>query len=136
MIDHADLDRLAAEDLVAGEVAAVVNVAPFTTGRYPNTGPVLLARAGVRLVEVPAAPLFEELRDGDVVELSGGEVRMDGAVIASGTELTLNVLEERLDEQRARVDEALSEFAENTIAPRPRGGRAPDRRPAPAGDPD
>jgi uncharacterized membrane-anchored protein len=116
VIDHADLDRLAAEDLVAGEVAAVVNVAPFTTGRYPNTGPVLLARSGVRLVEVPAAPLFEELRDGDVVELSGGEVRMDGAVIASGTELTLNVLEERLDEQRARVDEALSEFAENTIA--------------------
>ena len=116
VIDHADLDRLAAEDLVAGEVAAVVNVAPFTTGRYPNTGPVLLARAGVRLVEVPAAPLFEELRDGDVVELSGGEVRMDGAVIASGAELTLNVLEERLDEQRARVDEALSEFAENTIA--------------------
>ena len=116
VIDHADLDRLAAEDLIAGEVAAVVNVAPFTTGRYPNTGPVLLARAGVRVVEVPAAPLFEELRDGDVVELSGGEVRMDGAVIASGAELTLNVLEERLDEQRARVDEALSEFAENTIA--------------------
>ncbi len=116
MIDHADLDRLAAEDLAASGVAAVVNVAPFSTGRYPNAGPLLLARAGVRLVEAPAAPLFEELRDGDVVELSGGEVRLGGSVLASGVELTAATLEERLDEQRARIDEALSEFAENTIA--------------------
>jgi uncharacterized membrane-anchored protein len=116
VIDHADLDRLAAEDLAASGVGAVVNVAPFTTDRYPNAGPLVLARAGVRLVEVPAAPLFEELRDGEVVDVSGGEVRLDGAVIASGQELTVAVLEERLDRQRARVDEALSAFAENTIA--------------------
>ncbi len=61
VIDHADLDRIAAEDLVAAGVRAVVNVAPFSTDRYPNAGPLLLARAGVRLVEAPAAPLFEEL---------------------------------------------------------------------------
>ena len=116
VIDHADLDRLAAEDLVASDVAAVVNVAPFSTGRYPNGGPLLLARSGIRLIEVPAAPLFEELRDGDVIELSGGEVRLDGSVLASGQELTVATLEERLEAQRARIDEALSEFAENTIA--------------------
>ena len=116
VIDHADLDRLAAEDLVASEVVAVVNVAPFSTGRYPNTGPLLLARTGVRLIEVPAAPLFEELRDGDVIELGGGEVRLDGSVLAAGQELTVAMLEERLNEQRDRIDEALSEFAENTIA--------------------
>ncbi|MGI9020472.1 MAG: putative cytokinetic ring protein SteA [Solirubrobacterales bacterium] len=116
VIDHADLDRVAAEDLASSDVAAVVNVAPFSTGRYPNAGPLLLARAGVRLVEVPAAPLFDGLRDGDVIELAGGKVRLDGTVIAAGQELTVALLEARLDEQRARVDEALSEFAENTIA--------------------
>ena len=47
VIDHADLDRIAAEDLVAAGVRAVVNVAPFSTDRYPNAGPLLLARAGV-----------------------------------------------------------------------------------------
>ena len=115
VVDHTDLDRIAAEDLAASGVAAVVNVAPFTTDRYPNAGPLVLARAGVRLVEVPAAPLFEELRDGDTVQLRNGQVRHDGAVVASGRELTAGMLEDRLAEQRARIDEALSEFAENTM---------------------
>ena len=57
VIDHADLDRIAAEDLVASGVRAVINVAPSSSGRYPNPGPMVLARAGVRLVDAPAAPL-------------------------------------------------------------------------------
>ena len=39
IIDHADLDRLGAEALLRQQVAAVVNVAPSITGRYPNLGP-------------------------------------------------------------------------------------------------
>jgi uncharacterized membrane-anchored protein len=116
VIDHADLDRIAAEDLVASGVTAVVNVAPFSTGRYPNAGPLILARAGVRLLESPAAPLFEELRDGDDVVIDGGQVRRNGAVLAAGRALTLAALEGRLEEQRARIDEALSAFAENTMS--------------------
>jgi len=115
IIDHADLDRIAAEDLAASAVAAVVNVAPFSTGRYPNAGPLLLARAGTRLVETPAAPLFEELQDGDAIVLNDGRVHRGDAVIASGRELTVADLEARLARQRARIGEALSAFAENTI---------------------
>jgi len=115
VIDHADLDRVAAEDLATSGVSAVVNVAPFSTGRYPNAGPLVLARAGVRLVESPAAPLFEELEDGDTVIVEGGELRRDGTVLASGQVLDLAELDRRLREQSARIDEALEEFAENTI---------------------
>src|SRR2546427_7828264 len=57
VIDHRDLDRMAAEDLVESGVKAVVNVAPSITGRYPNQGPLILTRAGGRLVDVPGAPL-------------------------------------------------------------------------------
>src|SRR5919198_2070004 len=87
IIDHADLDRIAAEDLVATGVPAVVNVAPFSTGRYPNAGPLTLAQAGVRLIEATGAPLFDDLRDGDPVMITGGEVRRNGAVLAAGREL-------------------------------------------------
>jgi uncharacterized membrane-anchored protein len=116
VIDHADLDRLAAEDLASSGVSAVVNVAPFSTGRYPNAGPLLLAQAGVRLVDAPAAPLFEELRDGDQVVVEGGELRRDGDLLASGRVLTATDLGEQLSRQREQIDEALAAFAENTMA--------------------
>jgi uncharacterized membrane-anchored protein len=115
IIDHADLDRVAAEDLVASGVRAVVNVARSSTGRYPNAGPLVLARAGVRLIDAPAAPLFEELGDGDPVTVVGGEVRRNGSVLAAGRVLATDELSVQLSAQRQRVDEALAAFAENTM---------------------
>jgi uncharacterized membrane-anchored protein len=115
IIDHADLDRIAAEDLVASGVRAVVNVSRSSTGRYPNSGPLVLARAGVRLVDAPAAPLFEELHDGEEIVIDGGDVRRDGALLVSGEVLEVAVLEERMAEQLERVDEAIEAFAENTM---------------------
>jgi len=115
VIDHPDLDRIAAEDLVARGVSVVVNVAPSSTGRYPNAGPLVLARAGVRLVDVPAAPLFEELDDGDQVVISGGEIRRRGMLLATGRVLGLEECERALERQRERIDEALVEFAANTM---------------------
>src|SRR5918998_938870 len=50
IIDHADIDRIAAEELIATGVRAVVNCSPSSTGRYPNPGPLLLVQAGLRLV--------------------------------------------------------------------------------------
>ena len=115
VIDHADLDRIAAEELVATGVTAVVNVAESSTGRYPNAGPMVLARAGVRLVDAPSAPLFEELRDGDEVLIQDGELRANGSVLASGRTIGLAEAGEQLERQRARIDQALRAFAENTI---------------------
>lgn len=116
IIDHGDLDRMAAEDLAASGVRAVVNVAPSTTGRYPNAGPLTLVNAGVRLVDAPGADLFEQLSDGQPVVLEGGEVRSDGRLLVRGEALDAGELRRRLDEQHARVDEAIADFARNTIS--------------------
>jgi uncharacterized membrane-anchored protein len=115
IIDHADLDRIAAEDLLATGVPAVINVAPFSTGRYPNAGPLMLAQAGVRLIEAPAAPLFEELDDGDLVAIIGGEIHRDGTVLATGRVLSAGELADQLAEHRRRIDKALADFTENTM---------------------
>src|SRR4051812_2902171 len=53
VIDHEDLDRVSAEDLVAAKVAAVLNCRPSSTGSYPNMGPLLLVQAGIELVDLP-----------------------------------------------------------------------------------
>jgi uncharacterized membrane-anchored protein len=116
IIDHADLDRMAAEDLVATGVRAVVNVAPSSTGRYPNAGPLVLAEAGVRLVDAPGADLFESIRDGEPIVVDGAELRSNGRTLASGELLTRKRLEAEQARLGERVDEALAAFAENTVA--------------------
>ncbi|MGH2990781.1 MAG: putative cytokinetic ring protein SteA [Solirubrobacterales bacterium] len=116
IIDHADIDRIAAEELVASGVPVVINCAPSSTGRYPNAGPLLLVRAGVRVIDAPGAPLFERLGDGDPVSVDGGEVRSNGATVAAGRVLDEAELAGQLEQQRERIDEALAAFAENTMA--------------------
>ena len=51
VIDHTDIDRVAAESLIAAGVAAVVNAGTSISGRYPNFGPIRLLRAGVPIVD-------------------------------------------------------------------------------------
>jgi len=115
VIDHADIDRIAAEDLVASGVRGVINLSPSSTDRYPNSGPLLLVRAGICLVDAPGAPLFDELRDGDEIVISGsGDVRRGSEVVARGERLAPAGLEEQHTLQRARIDRAIADFAANT----------------------
>jgi uncharacterized membrane-anchored protein len=116
VIDHEDIDRIAAEELIAAGVVAVLNAATSSTGRYPNAGPLMLSRAGVRLVDAPGAGLFEVLKDGDVVRVEGGTISRLGKEVVHGRALETPELEVQLEEQRERIDEALAEFAENTVA--------------------
>jgi uncharacterized membrane-anchored protein len=115
IVDHADIDRVSAEELAASGVRVVVNVAPSTTGRFPNPGPLELVRAGVRLIDAPGAQLFEEVSDGDHLRIDGGEVWRNGTLLTEGTELDEAALRAALDEQQSRVAQALAAFAENTL---------------------
>ncbi len=51
VIDHEDLDRVAADSLVAAGAVAVVNAARSITGRYPNGGPIRVVTAGIPLID-------------------------------------------------------------------------------------
>jgi uncharacterized membrane-anchored protein len=115
IIDHADIDRVAVEELIATGVRAVVNCSPSSTGRYPNPGPLLLVQAGVRLVDVPGQDLFDELRDGEEIEVDGGDVCVKGSPLVRGRRLGVAELAEQMNDLRERIDEALAEFAENTM---------------------
>src|SRR5271169_4317818 len=64
LIDHLDVDRVSAEELIAAGAVAVLNCSPSSGGTYPNLGPQLLVEAGVLLVDLPDDGLFELLSDG------------------------------------------------------------------------
>ncbi len=65
VIDHVDLDRVAADSLVAVGVAAVLNAKPSISGRYPNLGPEVLIEAGIPLVDDLGEGVFQRIREGD-----------------------------------------------------------------------
>jgi uncharacterized membrane-anchored protein len=116
VIDHVDIDRIAAEELIEAGVVSVLNSAPSSQGRYPNAGPLMLARAGIRLIDAPGAGLFDRLRDGDRVRIEGGAVFVGSEEVVRGRVLGVAELERQMEEHRERIDEALGEFAENTVA--------------------
>jgi uncharacterized membrane-anchored protein len=115
IVDHADIDRVSAEELAECGVRAVVNVSRSSTGRFPNPGPLELVRAGVRLIDAPGAPLFDLLSDGEPVRVDGGSLWRNGTLLAEGTVLDAASLEEALADQQGRVSHALEAFAENTL---------------------
>jgi uncharacterized membrane-anchored protein len=115
IIDHKDLDRVSAEDLIAVGVAAVLNCRPSSTGAYPNMGPLLLVQAGVHLVDMPGDGLFGELDDGDEITVRGGEVLRRGNVVASGSVQEPDEVRAANEERRREIGDALESFARNTI---------------------
>jgi uncharacterized membrane-anchored protein len=115
IIDHTDLDRVSAEELLESGVRVVVNVADSQTGRFPNPGPLLLVRGGVCLIDAPGAELFESVDDGELLTVRGSNLYRNGMRVAAGRILGADELAERLLEQRGRVTEALEAFADNTM---------------------
>ncbi len=116
VIDHLDLDRLAAEGLLRARPAAVVNVAPSISGRYPNVGPLLLVAAGIPLVDGVGSQLLERVAEGQLLTVAGPEVRCDGRLLGRGSPQSLTTLEALLAEARQEVGGELERFAENTLA--------------------
>jgi uncharacterized membrane-anchored protein len=122
LIDHLDIDRVSAEELIAAGAVAVLNCQPSSGGSYPNLGPQLLVEAGIMLVDLPDDSLFQALSDGDPVEVrSGGpqagraEVLSRGALLVRGELLDIDRVSAETEVRRREVGEALERFAHNTI---------------------
>jgi uncharacterized membrane-anchored protein len=115
IIDHADLDRVSAEELIESGVRVVINVADSQTGRYPNPGPLLLVRGGVRLIDAPGADLFDTVGEGELLTVRGASLFRNGTRVVEGREQRADELADALRDQRGRVTEALETFAENTM---------------------
>jgi uncharacterized membrane-anchored protein len=115
IIDHRDIDRASAEELLESRVRVVVNVSPSVTGRFPNAGPLALVRGGVRLIDCPGAELFEDVKEGESLVVRGAGLFRNGTRLAAGHAHTEDELERILADQRARVTDALESFAENTL---------------------
>jgi uncharacterized membrane-anchored protein len=121
LIDHLDIDRVSAEELIAAGAAAVLNCRPSSSGSYPNLGPQLLVEAGVMLVDLHDDSLFDVISDGDPIQVratpggAGAEVLCRGNVLVRGEVLDIERVCRETEARRQEVGEALERFAINTI---------------------
>jgi uncharacterized membrane-anchored protein len=115
VIDHEDLDRVAAEALVRAGVAAVVNAAPSISGRYPNLGPKILDDAAIPLVDRVGRLVLEKVRDGEPVRLEGDRVFSGDRLIAVGVRQDRGSIVRDMESAADAVDDRFEGFARNTL---------------------
>jgi uncharacterized membrane-anchored protein len=115
VIDHVDLDRVAADSLVAVGVAAVLNAKPSVSGRYPNLGPEVLVAAGIPLLDDLGEGIFDRVREGDVVRIEGNTVFVGGEPVAHGALQDTESVAKAMADAREGLSVQLEAFAANTM---------------------
>ena len=115
VINHRDLDRVAAEGLVGAGVAAVVNAGESISGRYPNGGPIRVVQAGIPLVDRAGEDVLDRLREGEQIRIEGAEIWRGDELIATGDPLSADEIQAAMDAARAAIGGELERFAVNTL---------------------
>lgn len=112
VLDHLDLDRATAQALVDARVAAVLNLSSFLSGRYPALGPVVLAEAGILLVDRLEGA--SRIRDGVRLRIRDEVVFVDDQPVAMGREVDHVVLEDEMGLARTGLGTQLETFTHNS----------------------
>lgn len=115
VIDHEDIDRVSAEALVECKVAAVLNAAKSTSGRYPNLGPEILLTAGVPLIDDLGSSVMD-IREGTQIRVDEqGSVYEGDKLIAQGVVQTPETNAANMEAARQNLPLQLKAFATNTM---------------------
>ena len=124
LIDHLDIDRVSAEELIAAGAAAVLNCRPSSSGAYPNLGPQLLVEAGDPARRPPRRLAVRRGRRRRAARRAGRRLARAGvrrgpaqgrAARARGGARRRARLRARPRPGAGEIDEALERFAHNTI---------------------
>ncbi|HBZ83278.1 MULTISPECIES: putative cytokinetic ring protein SteA [Brevibacillus] len=124
VIDHPDVDEMAARSLLEAGTRVIVNLAPFMTGQYPAEGARLLLGAGVALFEAESdsaqpIPTAWEAWDGQDAAIRDGrlELRREAQweMVLPLREVRMDVVVSKWAEAQSRLDDTLSLFIDNTL---------------------
>lgn len=115
IIDHEDLDRVAADGLIEAKVAGVINAAVSISGRYPNGGPIRVVEAGIPLIDDVGSDLLDRVTEGEVLHIIGGEIWRADELLGTGTVRDTEEIEAAMEVARTQIGVELERFAANTL---------------------
>ena len=115
VIDHRDIDRIAAEGIIEAGAAAVINADASISGRYPNGGPIRIVQAGIPLLDRVGSDAIARVAEGDVLRMVDGDVYRGDELVAQGHCLTADEIEAAMADARSAIGVELERFAVNTL---------------------
>ena len=115
LINHRDLDEIAATSLVEAKVKCIINLDKTISGKYPNQGPSILLEAGIPIFESDEEELYEKFVEGETIELVDSKVIANGNVLGTCEELNRAKIQELLEIGYHNIEVELDKFIENTL---------------------
>ncbi|GAV25643.1 hypothetical protein ciss_15760 [Carboxydothermus islandicus] len=115
VIDHQDIDEVAARGLIEKKVKAVINCAQSISGKYPNIGPLLLVQNGISLIDEAPRKLFDVLNEGDFLIIREGKIYRNDEFLGEGTVLDVEKIKAKMEATKENLGETMLAFIENTL---------------------
>ena len=115
IIQHEDLDEVAANALIAAKVKAVINTSSSISGRYPNLGPLKLIQAGIILIDEASSDLISRVPDGTLLTMIDSLIVREDEVIGRGRVLDEEAVITAMTRAMLNIRVELEKFVENTL---------------------
>ncbi|MFA5524269.1 MAG: putative cytokinetic ring protein SteA [Tissierellales bacterium] len=115
ILDHKDIDEIAAISLVESKIKCVLNLDTSISGKYPNKGPTVLYEAGIILLESKNKDIYDIVSEGEEIELNENVVVYKNKIIGTFEELNYEKIQKLLKIGYSNLEFELDKFIENTL---------------------
>lgn len=115
IIDHDDIDEVAANSIIDIRPQAIINVQPSITGRYHAKGAFKILKAGIPIFDAVSDEIFGMIKEGILLEIKDKEVFWGNRKVAAGNLLTFEDVQSKLIQANENSQVELEHFVENTL---------------------
>ncbi|MDD2620003.1 MAG: hypothetical protein PHC92_04995, partial [Syntrophomonadaceae bacterium] len=107
VIDHDDIDEVAANSLIEVKPLAIINARPSITGKYPAKGVYKILKAGIPVLDEVGEQIFDLLKEGTLIEIRENQIFWGNNLLAEGKELSLEDVRVKLKEAHQNIQAEL-----------------------------
>lgn len=115
LIDHVDIDEVAAKSLVEAKIKMVINASQSISGRYPNVGPGILSDEKILIIDNVGEDVFQKINEDETLIIEEGKIYRGEEFIGEGEILDEARIEAKINNAYENIGKELDRFIDNTI---------------------
>ncbi len=115
LIDHPDLDEVAAQELAERGVKAVINACNIFSGDYPAQGTKILLEEDIFIIDNVGKEIFSQLVEGEIITIAGNVIYAKRKKLAQGRIMKKEILSDHMLRAEENLNHKLDFFVQNTL---------------------